>query len=392
MVPSTEEEAIQLTTTLMPLPTKCKKLRRLTDTIQTWWMRTSPWRKDLLSTQGSDPSIAPSSLIINIPNAIVLRASALQRGHDARMRRDSEGLCRTKPLTMDTANRLVEGTGVVLTTQLTCGGMSRIFQTQTPGILVKISDLSRGWSRYEPQGYKLLEDHDLPTAKIKFAICRQGFMVIGVERLHCTMASVIKMVAMDSALYLDQIARGLQSLVRALRHARVTFGDLSPDNIMCRQVDDTKVELVLIDPQFATSTKSLEGKMGKQWARAFDNVHLALKIQAMGHISKDVSIKRAANALCCALLSRWRPPSTQHMIHWLLHDVPLILRMAYMALQKKHGEKNVATLYAPQNQGSNQEEEHQHQQVPVGTEPPPRQEQDGGEETIRGQQQDAPSA
>jgi hypothetical protein len=243
---------------------------------------------------------------------------------------------------MDHANQLVEGCGMKLTSQLTCGGMSRIFSTTNPNVLVKISDMSRGWSRYEPHGYDLLQRHKLPTATVVFAICRQGYMIIAVERLHCTVASLLKTVAMGNVLYMDKITCGLQRLLDVLRAANITFGDLSPDNIMCRVLDDGQgVELVLIDPQFATTTSHLEGAMGHRGARTFDTIHLALKIQALGTVSRDPTIQRAATAVCCAILGRKTPPSRDHMVQWLLHDVPIGLRIAYTALEKTYGKKNI---------------------------------------------------
>lgn len=340
MILSEEEEAIHLTTTVMPLPTKCKRLRLVRDHFESWWMRRSPWRKTLFPVK--EASLVQGNFnVLTLPPTLLERAAALQKGHDAHMHRETARTCRTQPLTMERATKLVEGTGVILVSQITCGGMSRIFSTADPNVLVKISDVSRGWSRYEPHGYDLLQQHDLPTATVIFAHCRQGYMVIAVERLQCTVASILKTAAMDNGLYLDEVTQGLQRLLHALRCSNITFGDLSPDNIMCRLLDPHGVELVLIDPQFVTYTKHLEGVMGCSGARAFDTIHLALKIQALGTVSRDPAVQRAANAVCCALLGRDTPPPKEYMVQWLLHDVPIGLRLAYTSLEKTHGQKNI---------------------------------------------------
>lgn len=349
---SEEEEAIHLTTTVMPLPTKCKTLRRAKDHIESWWMRTSPWRKALRPQHAKSTSAEGVAHVLNLPGMLLSRAAALQKGHDAHMRRETAArTCRTRPLSMADATQLVDGLGLVLTSQLTCGGMSRIFSTTKPDILVKISDVSRGWSRYEPHGYDLLQQHDLPTATVVFAQYRKGYMIIAVERLHCTVSSILKTAALDNGLYIDEITRGIQRLLYALRCSKITFGDLSPDNIMCRLLDDGQggVELVLIDPQFVTYTKNLEGAMGSSGATAFDTIHLALKIQALGTVSRDHAVQRAANAVCCALLGRDTPPSNEHMVQWLLHDVPIGLRLAFTALERTHGKKNILRFSYEEN-------------------------------------------
>jgi hypothetical protein len=291
--------------------------------------------------------------VLKLPDMLLARAAALQKGHDAHMRRETAArTCRTRPLTMEHATTLVEGLGVVLTTQLTCGGMSRIFSTTNPDVLVKISDVSRGWSRYEPHGYDLLQQHNLPTATVVFAQYRKGYMIIAVERLHCTVASMLKTAALDSGFYIDEITRGIQKLLYALQRSKITFGDLSPDNIMCRLLE-TGVEFVLIDPQFVTYTKNLESAMGSTGARTFDTIHLALKIQALGTVSRDPAVQRAATAVCCTLLGRETPPSKEHMVHWLLHDVPIGLRIAYTALERAHGKKNILRFSYEENRDDN---------------------------------------
>ena len=322
---------LHLTTTIMPLPTRCAKLRHMCDVLEAWWThKRCPWRKGLLrtSSSSSSTSVQHQQPTLALPPAIFSAAGTVQQSFDEHMRKRSGNTCRTLPLTLKQASQLVVGIGYELTGPLTCGGMSRIFSTTSPKVLVKISDMSRGWSRYEMHGYTLLQKHNLPTARVLTAVCRQGYMIIAVERLDCTVSSLINSVAIQGGLYIDELTRGLQHLLGNLRLANITFGDLSPDNIMLRGTD-----MVLIDPQFAVPTSALIlAGMGASWAAAFDTVHLSLKILAIGVMSKNTAVKQAAQIMCCALLQTDTPPSPEHMHRWLLNDVPRGLRMAYTAL------------------------------------------------------------
>lgn len=308
-------------------------MRHIRDRFRAWCTRRCSWRKALHPAHvryAPEPAPNAQAVRLRLPKRVWDRARALQTQHDARMR--TAAPCRTPALSDALAASLIEGLGVTLQGELTCGGMSRIFTTDNRDVLVKISDVSRGWSRHEPRNYASLVDRELPAARVAFARFRRGYLVIGVERLHCTVASVIRSVAMDNGLYLDEVTRGLTLLLDALRASETTFCDLSPDNIMCRVPPG---DLVLIDPQFAAPTRALEPGLGVAWASGFDTMHLALKIQAMGVTDRDPAVRRAADALCCALLGREDPPSVEHMTQWLLRDVPTGLRLAYAALQQQ---------------------------------------------------------
>lgn len=341
MPPSLKE--LQLTTTLMTgCAAECGIWRHFLDRLNMCYRRVvrvsipHPVKLDPLTTQ---------SQTIKLPSTIVRQAAFMQCTHDATMLKQTQGLCRTKPIDLSTVSSLLATVplDIAPTQELTAGGMSRIFATERPDILIKVSDVSRGWSKFEKAGYDLLQRHDIPTAALLYAGFRDGYLIIVVERLSFTVSTMIRSIAQSNVMYLDEVVRGLQSLLANLRQAHITFSDLSPDNIACRRVDGDaegheKIELVLIDPQFAVPTASLAAYMGSQRAEEFDTVHLSLKIMAMGAVSKNATIKLSTDAVCCAILGMEDLPSRKAMTMWLLKVLPIALRLAYKALERSEDE------------------------------------------------------
>ena len=400
-----EQDALGLTTTILSSGGSggcARGRRRVWDAVAVWWGRTCSWRTALLprhatryatrhntSTRrrhdAARPPLPPQKIAFRMPHAIYARALGLQAHHDAHMKQQTGPVCRTAPLSLLDARELVHGLfDFDLRAAVTCGGMSRIFDTSSPGVLVKISNLSRGWSKFEPHGYELLRGAGVPTARILHAGFRKGFLIVAVERLDCTVSSLLRSIIDTDAMWLDELTAALHRLLRALRDANVTFCDLSPDNIMCRSEQQQQqqqttgeqlalvgLELVLIDPQFALPTPALAKALGPVWAEAFDTVHLALKIQAIGIVNarRASALRTATDAVCAALLGRDDPPEERHTTRWLLHDVPLGLRVAFARLEalQAAADKNLATLHEleeeqEQDGGDGSHQEHQEHQ------------------------------
>lgn len=311
------------------------------------------------------------SQIITLPTKIASLASRIQTVRDLEMVTRRQSVCRTAPLTLEEVAALIADVplDIVPTHEVTVGGMSRIYATSRPDILLKISDISRGWSRYEGHGYELLRKQKIPAASIVHACFRKGYLVVVVERMEYTVSSVIQSVTELNALYLDEIVRGLRVLLSNLRRAQITFTDLTPDNIVCRRVmcddekDTVRVELALIDPQFAVPTSCLANFMGTRRAQEFDAIHLSLKIMAMGVVygEDDGILRMTTSAVSCALLGVEKVPSTTKMTHWLLKVLPVALRLSYEALNTL--EKNNGLGYAgtskEEDDHRQKEEEHQ---------------------------------
>lgn len=289
------------------------------------------------------PPIALDRQIISLPSTVLKTAESMQSTHDAHMRYRTQTVCRTQPMEIaDVAALLPPAIEKYTPThELTAGGMSRIYATKDPNVLLKISDISRGWSKHETTGYDLLASRRLPSATVLYAGFHKGYLIIAVEKMGCTVSSVIRSLARTDSLYLDEVVCGMRSLLTNLRRAHITFCDLSPDNIVCRHIDTDEedqeeetvlVELVLIDPQFAVPTTELAIYMGERRAEEFDTVHLSLKIMAMGAVSQDGTLRLLTDAACCALLGLENLPSEKSMTQWLLQELPMGLRLAYRAL------------------------------------------------------------
>lgn len=242
--------------------------------------------------------------------------------------------CQTPALSPSFVAALLAGleATVTIVREIDRGGMSRVYATTDPRLVVKVSDVARGWSRHEPRAYEMLEGAGLPAARVAFAHFRQGYMVIGLEKLQCSFAAVLRTCALEDALAVDELARALKQLLAHLRAAAITFGDLSATNIMCRVPPG---ELCLIDPQFACPTEALARGMGREQATAFDTVHLALKIRALGLADASDAVRRAATVICCALLNAEHPPSAENTIQWLRKDAPMGLRLAFDAMGRR---------------------------------------------------------
>lgn len=333
---------------------RCTPLRCLRDMVRAWCMRRCSWRSALFRAasgtfpeedgeekqrrgaaqdrHGPKPSRPSRRARVLLPARVWARATGLQaRGAGARAVH-----CQTPRLTLAFAAELIEGLGVTLVAEIDRGGMSRIFSTTDGALVVKISDVARGWSRHEPRAYEMLGGAGLPVARCAFARFRRGFMVLGLERLQCSFASVLKTCALEDALVVDELVRSLKQLLADLKAAAVTFGDLSATNIMYRVPPG---ELCLIDPQFACHTASLAKGLGRDQAGAFDTVHIALKIHALGLADTSPAVRRTAAVVCCALLNVDRPPSQEKTVRWLVNDAPVGLRMAYSAMAKAAAKK-----------------------------------------------------
>lgn len=334
----------------------CSTVRIMRDRVRAWCMRRCSWRAALFRSASQTSHQAPQlerrkTVRVYLPARVWTRAAKLQ-AHHARAPRPP---CQTPTLSLTFAAELLQGLGVTLTGEIDRGGMSRVYATTNATLVVKISDVARGWSRHEPRAYEMLEDAGLPAARVAFARFRQGFMVIGLEKLQCSFAAVLRTCALEDALVVDELARSLKQLLAHLQASAVTFGDLSATNIMFRVPPG---ELCLIDPQFACPTSALARGMGRDQAGAFDTVHLALKIRALGMTDASDAVRRAAMVICCALLNTEHPPTAENTAHWLRHDAPVGLRLAFDAMARQPAKKSGAYDNATQEDDDADDADH----------------------------------
>jgi serine/threonine protein kinase len=150
------------------------------------------------------------------------------------------------------------------------------------------------------------------------------------ERLEFTMTAFIRAAGRVHLPPKDIIAV-LKTLLDLLHTRNLVYGDLSPDNIMFRRVDDVDFQIVLIDPQFMASRQDFSTSTSETKAKAFDTTYLALKIQAIGML--DPAVHKFTDAVCAGILGH--VPLEKYTKRWLTHEAPVGLFMAYDVLRKK---------------------------------------------------------
>lgn len=223
---------------------------------------------------------------------------------------------------------------------ITCGGMSRIYEARMlefGDVIVKITDRRRSLGKYESYGYTLLQKAGLPIPILHYKVSQNGFDIMAMERLTCTLTTLLTAIAhnqRDFGDLLTHIITWIDALLRKLQDFDLAFCDLSADNIMCRITEGKHIEFVLIDPQFAVSMSHLSAKMGAEWAESVDRIHFGLKMRALSLMKqKDGAspcLQRIAERICKELIG-YLPPAGD-VRQWLTGKLPSILRIAYSLL------------------------------------------------------------
>jgi hypothetical protein len=285
--------------------------------------------------------VSSGSVVPTIPCGKELLASLqyVQDVHNiSSMRSITDSLCRTKLVCQEKLVSMVPD-GMTLNRPITCGGMSRIYLVTLDDLhthaIMKVSNLKTSLGKFEIFGYDLLRKHGLPIPHVYTWSVKNGHLVIVIEKLECTVSTLVTAIAYhpEHNHLVWSVITALQDLLARLHTASITFCDLSPDNIMCRATPDG-LQLVLIDPQFTIPCECLSKTLGEQWAKQFDIVHFALKIQALSVLSNNVKMKCITNAIVTALVGK--EPDPLDVRKWLLREIPIGLRGAYSALKRIH--------------------------------------------------------
>jgi hypothetical protein len=214
------------------------------------------------------------------------------------------------------------------------GGMGRIYALKDPDKVLKVTDVARGWCKYERSNYTILQRLHIPCAVVYTSVTRRVddtvYVLSVMERLEFTMTAFIR-AAGRANVHPHDITAVLKSLLQLLRQHDLVYCDLSPDNIMFRRLDDHEFQIALIDPQFMVSRPDFRNAMSRQKADAFDTTYLALKVQAIGML--DHVVHKFTDAVCAGILGH--VPLEKYTKRWLLHEAPIGLFMAYDILRKK---------------------------------------------------------
>ena len=212
--------------------------------------------------------------------------------------------------------------------------MGRIYALKDPDKVLKVADVARGWCKYERSNYLVLQTLNIPCVKVYTSVFRRidstVYMLTIMERLEFTMTAFIR-AAGRSNVNPKGVTTVLKTLLDLLQKHDIVYGDLSPDNIMFRRLDDSEFQITLIDPQFMVSQVDFAHVMSDVKAKAFDTTYLALKVQAIGMI--DHAVHKFTDAVCAGILGH--VPLEKYTKRWLTHEAPVGLFMAYDILRKK---------------------------------------------------------
>ena len=339
-------DAEPLATTTLPFPTKCARCQR---TYAAFRAKIVRWHRSVFPSPPNAAHHTHTALgTLCVSDTVRILARSFPKTVADLSR------CRTKsPARLAD---LTEGLGVRVDTLETHGGMGRIYALRDPDKILKVADVKTSWSKYEAKNYQLLEARGVPVATVHAAVLRAlaetTYLVMVLERLEFTMTAFIRAVGRRPGPGDVQAVTGvLRKLLDALDAAGLVYGDLSPDNIMLRPIAGgaaydaggaaydagaaaydargAAYDVALIDPQFVVPEPEFAAKLGAARSRAFDTTYLALKVQAIGML--DPAVAKFADAVCAGILGH--VPAQKQTRHWLLHEAPVGLFMAYDALR-----------------------------------------------------------
>jgi hypothetical protein len=314
--PGPRGENLTLMTTLPLVCTRCKG----------WFVafksRFSSWHSSVFPTHTGRP---PPSLQITIAHDLQILIKSFPHTLNTSQ-------CRTeKPSKLAD---LVKGLRINVESLEIHGGMGRIYALKDPEKVLKVADVARGWCKYERSNYSILQTIDFPCVTVFTSVFRRFdntvYLVTLMERLEFTMTAFIR-AAGRSNVNPKGVTIVLKTLLDLLQKHDIVYGDLSPDNIMFRRLDDTEFQIALIDPQFMVSRTDFGQVMSEVKARVFDTTYLALKIQAIGML--DPAVHKFTEAVCAGILGH--VPLEKYTKRWLTHEAPVGLFMAYDILRKK---------------------------------------------------------
>ena len=270
---------------------------------------------------------------------------AVRSERNSRILRHVTTLCRTPPLPTDTIQQCIPKKYVNVT-ELTCGGMSRIYSAQTTDdvpVVIKTTDCSRGLGAHEYDSYQLLAREHFPIPSIHYVAMYSKYLILILSRHSFSLSSLFLTLARrnsprDSAM-IDAILHNVMVLLHSMRQKNITYCDFNPENIM---IDIDPVTLtgrcILIDPQFVVHTSRLARKLGPNWAENLDRVHFAYKVRALA--MQEGAMVPLARRICTQFLGY--VPSEKQTKRWLLNVLPDGLRIAYDDSIRK---KSSGTLY-----------------------------------------------
>lgn len=226
----------------------------------------------------------------------------------------------TCPLTFEQVSQLAHEAGVRIRGTEGQGSQGRVFTLHNSDQVMKLS-VTRTPENREQHNYSRLSAIGIPCARTSVALTNKlddttFAHVLLLERLPFTLTAIIRACAMTSACCIvPSLFRACTFLLQTLRRYKLTYVDLSPDNIMLRHVRKNVYQLVLIDPSYMTSDSACTD-------RNFDRLYLGYKIMLLALLHP--SCQSVATQLGTQLLGF--EPTEKQIVHWLQTVPPVAIR------------------------------------------------------------------
>lgn len=216
------------------------------------------------------------------------------------------------------AQKMADKCGVSIAHDEGQGSQGRIFSLNTCDQVMKVS-VTRSVNR-ELHNYSRLRAANIPCASASLSVTEESspntfVTAMVMERLSFTLTAVIRACGMVTsgchACFIPRLVQTCLLLLQQLQRHRITYIDLSPDNIMFRQVGKHTYEMVLIDPSYMIMDSPCTNEN-------FDRLYLGYKVFALGLIHPHCW------TVCKSIGSRLLlfEPSRYEVIHWLQTMAP----------------------------------------------------------------------
>jgi hypothetical protein len=336
------EKALQTTTTSVS-----------TDAFGTWLLcrcayfgkASKPWKTSCAPMSSILHSLKEQedSMVVEVSSKFLEYAKIVQSHRNQHMF-SLAAMCFTPELKLQDLKECLPPNEYERITPLTCGGISRIYSAvrkydETP-VIIKVTCINTTFALKELECYDNLASKGFRVPEIYFAASYIGkYQILVMPRLAMTLSTAFLCIARmhdeDHSALLDALLKNTYQLILSLYLHKISFCDLSPDNIMLQPrlgKTSDRLDFYLIDPQFAVDTELLACKVPHRWARSLDRIHFAYKVRLLSIVCSPEEQQRMsfiANRVCTILLDTF--PTSQETREWLMQILPKALRISLLS-------------------------------------------------------------
>ena len=231
-------------------------------------------------------------------------------------------------ISKELASRMATTCGVSIARYEGHGSQGRVFTLHESDQVLKVSKTPTPVNR-EQHNYSTLNAIGVPCAYASLSITEEledgtfGHAML-LERLCFTLTAVLRACAITTTrCIIPHLGRACNRILRILQKYRVTYVDLSPDNIMFRRVRHDVYEMVVVDPSYMTIDSPCTSDV-------FDRLYLAYKVFVLALLHPH------CRGMCRHLGTRLLgyEPSTSEVVTWLRTVPPKAVRCVTITLER----------------------------------------------------------